>query len=191
MNKIIALNICLLPSEQIKKFLQENYSYEKSEYACEDLEYFPHLSLEMLFIQENKVDDLYQELKLLVSSKIFLNNSRNIRKWNLYWISVQRTEELNKLQKRIIELVQKYKENWKEDSFITEKFQYENNVDWVKNYEKNNNFSSDLHITSWQQEPQKLDINSLETMLEFPELVLWHMWNFCAVRRIINKIQLK
>lgn len=191
MNKVIALNICLLPAEKINKILNENYNREDSEYTSENLEFIPHLSLAMLFIKENNIHDLYEELKLLVSSKFFLKNSNKIRKWNLYWVSIQRCEELNELQNNIIELIQKYKETWNEDSFITKQFQFKNNVNRVDVYEKNNNFSSDLHITLWQNEPKKLDLNNLWNELEFSELALWHLWNFCAVRKTINKIQLK
>jgi hypothetical protein len=127
-------------------------------------------------------------LKQLIYKNILLTNNKLIKKWNLYWLSISRNEYINELQKNILKITQKYKVIWNNKCFLTKTFQYKKNIDWVNKYEENNNFNDSLHITLGQLEPKKIVTEDMDNKIIFPYLWIWHMWNFCAVRRIINKI---
>lgn len=191
MNKIVALNICLLPDEKTNKILQYNYNQELSQYTSEGFEYIPHVSLGMLFIQEAMLEELKNELSQLEIHKIECDNSYEIRKGNLFWVSLKRNDLVNTAQENILKIIQKYKQSWYKDSFLLKDFHYENNIVWVEEFEKNNNFENNLHITLWKNEPKQFDLSLLWENILFPNLALGQMWNFCAVRKIYHTIPLK
>lgn len=190
MNKIVALNICLLPDEKTNKILQKNYQQEISQYTSEGFEYIPHMSLGMLFIEEDKVWELYTELSQLSIDYVQCDNPCEIVGGDLYWVSIKRNIRVDLLQKNILATMQNYKQSWNKESFLTKDFHYEKNIQWVNEYEKNNNFENNLHITLWKNEPKQLDLSTLWDKISFPNLVLGQMWNFCAVRKIYHTISI-
>lgn len=191
MNNSLAVNICILPSREIKDFCNDIYNTDNSEYSSENLEYIPHITLYQKAIKESDIKKLIEKIE-----KLDLMNFR-IELWNfifstLFCVEVKRNESITKLQKAIIDILSKYPNfELNKESFLTEKYFFKDNKNWVSSYWEYINFNKDLHITLWKEDQAgKLKTTNIPKNFTFDTLCIGVMWNYCSVRKIIKKFNI-
>lgn len=185
----IAINICILPPKEIKELCSKIYKQDKSEYSDEDLEYIPHITLLQKSIDKNDLEKLMEDIKTLKIEKFEIETKEFLFSM-LLWLWIKRNEKITNLQKKIIEIWEKYS-NLKpsKNSFITQKHFSQESIDWVENYLKYLNFDKDLHITLWQENQlEEIKNIKLPKSFIFDSLCIGQMWNYCSVRKILYKI---
>lgn len=186
--KTLAINICILPSQELKDFCCKIYDNDKSLYSSENLVYIPHITLCQKAFRVSDLKKLILEIKWLKLEKF------NIELWkicydNLLFYKVFRNDNLTRLQENILNISNTFdKVDLTTDSFKTENFFYEENINWVKNYQENLDIKNDLHITLWK-DFQNIDSNDLIKNFEFNTIAICLMWNYCSVREIIEMIK--
>ncbi len=188
--KNLAINICILPSEEVSNFCHDIYNEDTSNYSSEELPFIPHITLYQKALSEESIEFLKDNI-----GKLDLDTFE-IELWEcffstLLWVTVKRNYNLNQLQKKIIDTVSDLK-GWEltKESFLTQKYFFEENILWVEWYSKYLDFKKDLHITLWKDDQSQLITNSPDNFT-FDTLAIWLMWNYLSVREILFKIKIK
>ena len=191
MNNNLAINVCILPSKEVKRFCEQIYNQDSSDYSSENLEYIPHITLYQKSIQENDLKKIIQDIEKLNLNKF------HVELWKftsstLFCVEIKRNELVTELQKEIIEILLKYPTlELTEESFLTEKYFFEGNKNWVSTYWEYVNFNKDLHITLWKEDQsEKLKNLNIPKSFTFDTLCIGMMGNYCSVRKVIKKINI-
>lgn len=143
----IAINICLLPSLEIKEICTRVYKQDQSDYLDEELPYIPHITLLQKVVSEEDLEKLTEDVKKLQIDKFDLETNNFFFSF-LLGLKIKRTEQITALQKKIIDIASKYKSVVAtKEAFITGANFCEDSIDRVENYLQYLNFENDLHIT--------------------------------------------
>jgi len=183
----IAINICLLPSKEIKQVCNKIYREDNSLYSSEDLEYIPHITLFQKSISKDNLKNLIEDLEKIEINKF------ELEVWDfifstLFCLEIKRNKKITDLQKKIIYIVWKYSDAvLSKDSFLTQKYFFEDNINWVKTYWSYIDYNKYLHITLWKDN-QYYDTKGIKLpkVFLFDNICIWLMWNYCSVRKILK-----
>ncbi len=192
--KTYAINICLIPDKKTYKICEELNKFDNWDYNKNTLKYIPHATLVMKSIDELDFKLLKEKLAKLSIGKIFCKTldyyCKNSPVWLWNGIYIRKSKEIKNLQKQIINITKGIEnKELKKESYIVQDFYSEN---WVElNKEKYFENNDKIHITFWKKDIKKeFEKSNFPKEVVFEKLVIWQMWNYWSVRKILFEIKL-
>lgn len=189
--KTYALNICLIPSQELYDIcLELNKLDTNSRYNENSRPFIPHITLGMKTLNNKQIENIILDFNVLdavkASSEVLNYYSKEFSPWDIWsWIYIEKNPYLAKLQKDTLEITKKYNSQTRnKSSYAIDEFFEENEIQFFTEDEYIER--DELHITLWKTDIQShIDMSKIPSKTIFDTLVIWHMWNYGSVREIL------
>ena len=189
------ISICLIPSQLTYDMCRQLNKLDTWKYNQNSRPYIPHITLGMKTLSDEQIESLIQDFKKLkihkISSKILEYYYKEISPGNTWsGIYIQKTSELQSVQKELLEFTRKYTEKPRnKETYAIDSFFEENEISFFEedDYIARDNF----HITLWTQDVRNNTNTKVAEDVVFEKLVIWKIWNYWSVREILYSKKLR
>ena len=202
MKNIIAIDVVLLPPREIwdwAVFLSQEINKNIKQKVILDKTHFPHITLLQIYVNRKDLRTFFDLVEAILQDyqPLTLNAQEiavTMTSSGEQWISIkiEKTKELEKLHREIVNNLKKYGQKKNNDAFLTNKNETVNpftlQLHWVENFVKQKYEKYFPHITLAISDQAPSRIKPREFIAN--RLAVCRLGNYCTCRKILREWKL-